>query len=355
MNNEQCGLQRGGGEEEENTQPSSDYFDAQTSDRDSFEVFPTSLSSKLSTDDEFLDLDPELSPPDKPMDTTEREDPDSFIYKDKASSKSMESDKSWRAFPHVQIHTNTTVNDNSVYYAGHELHPVAGLVGFVNLGNTCYMNSALQCLTHSMKLTEYFLTHKESEELNTTNPLGMGGQVAESYASLLHQCWPFAEADPRTVGNAFAPREFKSTIGRFTPQFTGYQQHDSQEFLAFLLDGLHEDLNRIKVKPYIPRRDDDDSDDNEKELKEARLEGRLALESWQAHKKRNDSIIVDLCQGLFKSTLVCPHCNKVSVTFDPFMYLSLPLPTVKKSFLIPFVPADINECPKHVNTSIFTF
>lgn len=34
-------------------------------------------------------------------------------------------------------------------------------------------------------------------------------------------------------------------------QFSGYQQHDSQEFIAFLLDGLHEDLNRIKAKPYV--------------------------------------------------------------------------------------------------------
>lgn len=34
-------------------------------------------------------------------------------------------------------------------------------------------------------------------------------------------------------------------------QFTGFAQHDAQEFLAFLLDGLHEDLNRVKSKSYI--------------------------------------------------------------------------------------------------------
>ena len=47
------------------------------------------------------------------------------------------------------------------------------------------------------------------------------------------------------------PRNFKMAVGRFAPQFSGYQQHDSQELLTFLLDGLHEDLNRIKKKPYI--------------------------------------------------------------------------------------------------------
>ena len=40
-------------------------------------------------------------------------------------------------------------------------------------------------------------------------------------------------------------------VGRFAPQFSGYQQQDSQELLAFLLDGLHEDLNRVKKKPYV--------------------------------------------------------------------------------------------------------
>jgi ubiquitin C-terminal hydrolase len=47
------------------------------------------------------------------------------------------------------------------------------------------------------------------------------------------------------------------SISRFSPQFSGYQQHDSQELLSFLLDGLHEDLNRIKQKPYIEIEDDD--------------------------------------------------------------------------------------------------
>lgn len=47
------------------------------------------------------------------------------------------------------------------------------------------------------------------------------------------------------------PKGFKARIAQFAPQFSGYQQHDSQEFLAFLLDGLHEDINRIQEKPYI--------------------------------------------------------------------------------------------------------
>lgn len=48
-----------------------------------------------------------------------------------------------------------------------------------------------------------------------------------------------------------SPSNFKYQLGKFAPQFQGYGQQDSQELLAFLLDGLHEDLNRIKRKPYI--------------------------------------------------------------------------------------------------------
>jgi len=45
-------------------------------------------------------------------------------------------------------------------------------------------------------------------------------------------------------------------LGKFAPQFAGYQQQDSQEFMSFLLDGLHEDLNRVQQKPYTEVCDD---------------------------------------------------------------------------------------------------
>ena len=52
----------------------------------------------------------------------------------------------------------------------------------------------------------------------------------------------------------------------------------------------------------------------------------VAQEAWENYRKRNDSVIVDLFHSLLKSTLVCPGCGKVSVTFDPICHLSLPLP-----------------------------
>ncbi len=60
-----------------------------------------------------------------------------------------------------------------------------------------------------------------------------------------------------------APPRRRWQLAKFAPQFSGYAQQDSQELLAFLLDGLHEDLNRITDKPYIEDRDSDGRPDEE--------------------------------------------------------------------------------------------
>ena len=126
----------------------------------------------------------------------------------------------------------------------------------------------------------------------------MQGAIAEVFGALLRRIW----SDSSTA-TSYSPREFKQTLQRFAPQFIGYQQHDSQELLAFLLDGLHEDLNRILKKPYVEKPDWEGGGDEELV--------KLANASWDGYLKRNDSVIVDLFQGQYKSTLVCPECSKV--------------------------------------------
>lgn len=165
-------------------------------------------------------------------------------------------------------------------------------------------------------------------DLNTNNPIGYGGQVAKVFGELLEQVYS------NKFSGSFTPRHFKSVIGRHGSAFSGYQQQDSQEFLAFLLDGLHEDLNRIKNKPATEKPELPDEKVNDPEA-----QAELAQSCWDLHKKRNESVILDLFAGLYRSVLVCPVCKKVSITFDPFFDLTLPLPVdntwIKQVAIIP--------------------
>lgn len=191
----------------------------------------------------------------------------------------------------------------------------SGTMGLTNLGNSCYMNSSLQCLVHVQELAAYFVSAEYRKHLNRTNPIGYSGHVAEAFAELCRHLY----CDHL---GAFSPNAFKATVGRYNRAFAGYIQQDSQEFTAFLLDGLHEDLNKVVDKPATekPELPDDKVADPEA-IKE------LAKQCWEQHRKRNDSVILDLFTGMYKSTLVCPDCGKISITFDPFSDLTLPLPS----------------------------
>ncbi|KAI8942031.1 hypothetical protein NX059_000137 [Plenodomus lindquistii] len=205
---------------------------------------------------------------------------------------------------------------------------VRGHVGLTNLGNTCYMNSALQCLRSVEELSMYFLNSKWKEEINVDNPIGHKGAIAKVYANLLTQIYD--------VGNSssFAPKNFKQTLGRANGLFSGYGQQDSQEFVSWLVDALHEDLNRVHVKPY---RENPDSDDNT--FKDPNAIRQLGETYRDNHRARNDSVAMDLFSGFYKNTMVCPECDKVSITFDPYSQLTLQLPIEQTwSHTITYVP-----------------
>ena len=115
----------------------------------------------------------------------------------------------------------------------------------------------------------------------------------------------------------FDPSDFKQVIEKFAPRFAGYSQQDSQELLLFLLDGLHEDLNRFTLEDVTNAAVQQSSDCVDDLM--------LAEKAWSTYKLRNNSIIISYFHFQIRSVIVCPDCSYRSVTFDPIMYLSLPL------------------------------
>lgn len=120
-----------------------------------------------------------------------------------------------------------------------------------------------------------------------------------------------ASAFPRTSRftfwfGFFCSSRFQRTVSTYAKQFAGSDQHDSQEFLSVLLDGLHEDLNRVLHKPNLEM-----TPEREAELE--RLPTQLASEQqWQMYRMRDDSLVVDFFQGQYRSKLECLTCHKVS-------------------------------------------
>ena len=212
-----------------------------------------------------------------------------------------------------------------------------GRTGLNNLGNTCFMNAAIQCLSHATPLTRHFLSGRYQMDINRSNPLGTGGQLAAAYADTIKSL----HHSRTTATLSIIPSKLKHAIAMFAPRFAGFLQHDAQEFLAYLLDGLHEDVNRIRNAPYVEMPD----------VTDGQCIAIAGAKAWDAHRKRNDSIVLDTFYGQFKSTCVCPKCHRVSVSFDVFNHVSLEIPQDKNDN-IPMVvilfasPSLANPFPK---------
>lgn len=112
------------------------------------------------------------------------------------------------------------------------------------------------------------------------------------------------------------------------------------------MDGLHEDLNRIIKKPYIENPESDDNTVNDPDAVR-----QLGETFRRNHRARNDSVAMDLFNGFYKNTMVCPVCDKISVTFDPYSLHTLQLP-IESTFQHKFFFSPLYGKPRYVDVDI---
>ena len=164
-------------------------------------------------------------------------------------------------------------------------------VGLRNLGNTCFMNSALQCISHVIPLTIYFL--QTNINGNTLNQNNKNGELTLAYADFILNMW-------KGDSSIFSPIRLRDIIGQMNPQFSTYKQQDAHEFLLFLLNAMHNDMKS----------------DTENE----------------------NTIIEKLFYGTIQSTTKCIKCRKVSkITPNVISFLPLTLLHRKRSFKVHFI------------------
>ncbi|XP_055553007.1 ubiquitin carboxyl-terminal hydrolase 21 isoform X2 [Falco cherrug] len=202
----------------------------------------------------------------------------------------------------------------------HTLLLGSGHVGLRNLGNTCFMNAVLQCLSSTKPLRDYCLRRDFQQE----QPPGSRApqELTEAFADVIAALWHPDSSE------AVNPGRFKAVFQKYVPSFTGYSQQDAQEFLKFFMDRLHVEINRKGRR--TPSILSDTRRTPALEDPEMLSDDERANQMWKRYLEREDSKIVDLFVGQLKSCLKCQACGYRSTTFEVFCDLSLPIP--KKSF-----------------------
>ena len=205
-----------------------------------------------------------------------------------------------------------------------------GMHGLQNLGNTCFMNSILQCLSAVEPLSRFFLSPSTELQgaINEVNEMSYGGRIAVAWAAFIR-----AQRKNRK-GETLVPSTIKELVSEKAAHFIGFQQHDSEEFARFLLDFLMEDTtrNKSKKKPAVASPDTPGMPDAD-----------LARAEWANYQLRNGSPVSDLFAGSYVSKVKCLTCSSVSTKCDPFTSLQVPLAAADRVNFFEFYTVDAQE------------
>ena len=182
------------------------------------------------------------------------------------------------------------------------------LIGLNNIGATCYMNSTLQCLSNTNKLTEYFLTkYKQNPNRIMTNV----------YHKLLLNLW-----DIKKNNKSYSPYEFKEVLSKENPLFAGIAANDSKDLINFLIERFHQELNEVKVI--------NNSNNNNINIQDQTNE-QLMLNSFiKEFQEKYNSPISSLFYGMMETKSQCQGCQIIKYNFQVYSFLEFPLQQVNQ-------------------------
>lgn len=175
-----------------------------------------------------------------------------------------------------------------------------GKTGLINLGNTCYMNSIIQCLSNTTPLRDYFLSRAYTEDLNKKKT---EWTVTREIVRLFDNIWG--------SDCIIEPKSFKSVLSDNQHLFMGFRQHDSHEVLIFILDLIHKG---ICYRPIINIKGKIVTDKDNMAMK--------ACKMWKKSHEKEYSFIIELFYGQYHSSIIC-ECGVENDIFEPFCYLPL--------------------------------
>lgn len=186
-----------------------------------------------------------------------------------------------------------------------------GLTGIDNLGNTCYMNSIIQCLRHTRELNHRLLTQQTQtiimRNFNNQPTTGHAALILVNYIKIVHLMWSHDKTK-------LSPISFKVLLGANFDQFANRGQHDAHELLVTLLQSFHDSLAK-NVTYQI----------NGSVVTELDAQIKKAHDDWIIYYQNKHSLILDLFSGQLRTELMCLNCQRSSFTFDPIMVIDLPI------------------------------
>lgn len=128
---------------------------------------------------------------------------------------------------------------DSIYDRKNSSSTVEGQCGLWNIGNTCFMNSVLQCLSHTQDLTKFARSANAltSSTRDSSTSSAKDQKIWTEFCKVIQQMW-------QTGAKCANLSELKMAVSSKYRMYVGSAQQDAQEFLRYLLDSLHGALNK---------------------------------------------------------------------------------------------------------------